>query len=160
VNLLIREAEIQRKKYGPSNNGRDGSHEQESTHQHLRRHFSRRHGALYCVRLDGIGTDHGQGDGGTATRRCSVGCRGQGDAHYAAEVWAPVEAALHDMAQWQAKGSPELKSSDRAGSAVAHRLRRIAAMAVPLIKALDENQRRSMMMLARSAGLEQLLASK
>jgi len=74
--------------------------------------------------------------------------------------WAPVEAALHDMAQWQAKGSPELNSSDRAGSAVAHRLRRIAAMAVPLIKALDENQRRSMMMLARSAGLEQLLASK
>jgi len=73
---------------------------------------------------------------------------------------APVEAALHDMAQWQAKGSPELNSSDRAGSAVAHRLRRIAAMAVPLIKALDENQRRSMMMLARSAGLEQLLASK
>jgi len=74
--------------------------------------------------------------------------------------WAPVEAALHEMAQWQAKGSPEINSSDRAGSAVVLRLKRIAAMAVPLIRALDENQRRAMMMLARSAGLEQLLASK
>ena len=36
----------------------------------------------------------------------------------------------------------------------------IAAMAVPLIKALDENQRRSMMMLARTAGLDMLVASK
>ena len=74
--------------------------------------------------------------------------------------WAPVEAALHDMALWQAKGSPETDVNGRAGSTVAHRLRRIATMAVPLIKALDEDQRRSMMMLARSAGLEMLLASK
>ena len=45
------------------------------------------------------------------------------------------------------------------GSSVAHRLRRIAAMAV-LIKALDDNQKRNMMMLARTAGLEMLVASK
>jgi hypothetical protein len=74
--------------------------------------------------------------------------------------WAPVEAALHEMAQWQAKGSPETDANGRAGSSVVHRLRRIAAMAVPLIKALDDNQRRSMMMLARTAGLEMLVASK
>jgi hypothetical protein len=76
------------------------------------------------------------------------------------QFWSPVEAALREMAQWQAKGSPEADASSRAGSSVAHRLRRIAAMAVPLIKALDENQRRSMMMLARTAGLEMLVASK
>ena len=74
--------------------------------------------------------------------------------------WAPVEAALHEMAQWQAKGSPETDANGRAGSSVVHRLRRIAAMAVPLIKALDDNQKRSMMMLARTAGLEMLVASK
>jgi hypothetical protein len=74
--------------------------------------------------------------------------------------WAPVEAALHEMAQWQAKGSPEIDANGRTGSSVALRLRRIAAMAVPLIKALDEDQRRSMMMLARTAGLEMLVASK
>jgi hypothetical protein len=74
--------------------------------------------------------------------------------------WAPVEAALHDMVLWQAKVSSEFDSSGRAGSAVMLRLKRIAALAVPLIRALDENQRRSMMMLARSAGLEMLLASK
>ncbi len=74
--------------------------------------------------------------------------------------WVPVETALREMAQWQAKSSLESDANGRAGSLVAHRLRRIAAMAVPLIKALDEDQRRSMMMLARSAGLEMLLASK
>ena len=72
--------------------------------------------------------------------------------------WAPVEAALHDMAQWQA--SSGLDASERASNAVVLRLKRIAALAVPLIKALDDNQRRSMMMLARTAGLEMLLASK
>lgn len=74
--------------------------------------------------------------------------------------WAPVEAALRDMAQWQAKGSPEADANSRTGSSVAYRLRRIAAMAVPLIKALDDDQRRSMMMLARTAGLEMLVASR
>jgi hypothetical protein len=74
--------------------------------------------------------------------------------------WAPVEAALRDMAHWQAKGSPEVDANGRAGSSVAYRLRKIAAMAVPLIKALDEDQRRSMMMLARTAGLEMLVASR
>jgi hypothetical protein len=74
--------------------------------------------------------------------------------------WAPVEAALHEMAQWQAKGSPDADANGRTGGAVVHRLKRIAALAVPLIKALDDTQRRSMMSLARSAGLEMLVASK
>ena len=72
--------------------------------------------------------------------------------------WAPVESALHDMAQWQAKA--EVDSNGRSGSAVVARLKRIAALAVPLIRALDDSQRRSMMMLARSAGLEMLVASR
>ena len=72
--------------------------------------------------------------------------------------WAPVEAALHDMARWQA--SSDLDATGRAASAVVLRLKRIAALAVPLIKALDDSQRRNMMMLARSAGLEMLVASK
>jgi hypothetical protein len=74
--------------------------------------------------------------------------------------WAPVETALHEMAQWQATATSELNASGRASSAVVLRLKRIAALAVPLIRALDENQKRSMMILARSAGLEILLASK
>jgi hypothetical protein len=74
--------------------------------------------------------------------------------------WAPVEAALHEMAQWQATATSELSASGRASSAVVLRLKRIAALAVPLIRALDENQKRSMMILARSTGLEMLLASK
>ena len=76
--------------------------------------------------------------------------------------WAPVEVALRDMAQWQATTASEFDSNERgrSGNTVVMRLRRIAALAVPLIKALDEDQRRSMMMLARTAGLEQLLASK
>lgn len=74
--------------------------------------------------------------------------------------WAPVEAALREMARWQAAMASEYDAaSNRSGSAVVMRIKRIAAMAVPLIRVLDDSQRRSMMMLARSAGLEQLLAS-
>jgi len=74
--------------------------------------------------------------------------------------WLPVETALREMAKWQAKGGAETDANGHSDSSVAHRLRRIAAMAVPLIKALDDNQKRSMMMLARTAGLEMLVASK
>lgn len=82
-----------------------------------------------------------------------------------ASHWAPVEAALRDLARWQANTpGPELAghSRDRAhgGTTVVRRLKRIAALARPLMKALDEDQRRDMLTLARAAGLEQLLASR
>ena len=77
-------------------------------------------------------------------------------------LWAPVEAALHEMARWQASKSSQFVSSEsasgRSDSAVVMRIKRIAAMAAPLIKVLNENQRNSMMMLARRAGLDELLA--
>jgi hypothetical protein len=78
-------------------------------------------------------------------------------------LWAPVEAALHEMARWQASRSSPFASVESPSSpsegAVVMRLRRIAAMAAPLLKVLDENQRNSMMMLARTAGLDALLVN-
>jgi hypothetical protein len=82
------------------------------------------------------------------------------------QFWAPVEAALRELARLQATSASDIDATERAydrpagGNVVATRIRRIAALAVPLIKALDENQRRAMMGLARMAGLEQLLASQ
>jgi hypothetical protein len=79
--------------------------------------------------------------------------------------WVPIETALRDLARSQA-AKMELASmegvADRpaGGTDVATRLRRIALLARPLMKALDDGQRRKMMTLARSAGLEQLLASQ
>lgn len=76
-------------------------------------------------------------------------------------LWTPVEAALYDMIKWQTLTSSEVASSESARSkldaAVVARLKRIAATAAPLIKTLDENQKNTMMMLARTAGLERLL---
>jgi hypothetical protein len=71
--------------------------------------------------------------------------------------WTPVETALQEMARWQA--TPSDATANRPEAAVVARLKRIAALAAPLIKVLDEGQRNSMMILARSAGLEQLLAA-
>jgi hypothetical protein len=77
-------------------------------------------------------------------------------------LWAPIEAALHEMARWQASKASQSASGESANSrsdaAVVTRINRIAAMAAPLIKVLDENQRNSMIMLARTAGLDELLA--
>ena len=74
--------------------------------------------------------------------------------------WAPVEHALRELARWQATTAEyEDRTGGRSGTIVAMRIKRIAAMAVPLIKALDENQKRSLHTLSRWAGLEQLLAS-
>ena len=76
-------------------------------------------------------------------------------------LWAPVEAALYEMARWQARASADTAESEsarvRSEAAVAARLKRIVAAAAPLIRALDDNQKSTMEMLARSAGLELLL---
>jgi hypothetical protein len=80
--------------------------------------------------------------------------------------WAPVEGALRDLARRQAtaKVGPASvgRHADRAatGDLVATRLRQIAVLARPLLKALDHDQRRNMLSLARTAGLEQLLTSR
>ena len=80
--------------------------------------------------------------------------------------WAPVEAALRDLVRSQKTGASDIDSTERAGArqaagnTVAMRIRRIAALAAPLIGALDDSQRRAMMGLARMAGLEQLLVSQ
>ena len=74
--------------------------------------------------------------------------------------WAPVEHALRELARWQAGTSGyEDRTGGRSGAIVAMRIKRIAAMAAPLIRALDENQLRSLHALSRWAGLEQLLAA-
>jgi hypothetical protein len=77
--------------------------------------------------------------------------------------WAPVEAALRDLAQTQAgavNGVPVMRASSRGDFNVMRRLKRIAALAGPLLKTLDDEQRRNLDTLARLAGLEQLLASR
>ena len=76
------------------------------------------------------------------------------------QYWLPVEAALADMARWQANAEAASAEGVRPHDAVMSRLKRIAHIAAPLIKVLDDEQRQSMQMLARSAGLEVLLVSK
>lgn len=79
--------------------------------------------------------------------------------------WLPVETALRDLVQWQATialqyQTVEYTNTRPIGSnAVMARLKRIAAAAVPLIKTLDENQNRDVMMLARIFGFEHMLAT-
>jgi hypothetical protein len=70
--------------------------------------------------------------------------------------WIPVQAALGDLARWQAMTASEVASSV---AGVKKRLKRIATVAAPLIRALDEDQRRNVMILARTFGFEHLVAS-
>src|SRR3990172_7463476 len=48
--------------------------------------------------------------------------------------WLPVQAALGDLARWQAMTASEVASSD---AGVKKRLKRVASAAAPLIPALD-----------------------
>jgi len=79
--------------------------------------------------------------------------------------WVPLEAALNDLARRQAMKASEIEivgsTSNRqaAGDSAKKRLKRLTTVAAPLIRALDENQRRDVMMLARTFGFEQLVAS-
>src|SRR5712692_7256977 len=76
------------------------------------------------------------------------------------KYWPPVEAALRDIVRHRrehAAGPPrlELASSEPAGPAVDNgKLRRAAAVALPLIVTLDEAQKRSALRLVRSLGLD------
>jgi hypothetical protein len=60
--------------------------------------------------------------------------------------WLPVEAALHELMREQR-------------TATAGQLRRLRAIAAPLITSLDESQKRSALAFARQGGYGRLLAS-
>ena len=81
--------------------------------------------------------------------------------------WAPVENALRDLAQWQAMKAASASALSHTGrntresaNFVMRRLKRIAAIAAPLLRSLDESQRHDLAILAQLAGLKQLLASR
>lgn len=77
--------------------------------------------------------------------------------------WFPVEMALRQLAQLQAAkavGTVARTSTRVNANTVMWRLKRIAAIAAPLLKTLDENQKRDLAILAQLAGLKQLLASR
>lgn len=79
--------------------------------------------------------------------------------------WGPVEAALRDLARQQSRDVAGVgfvqRMSDRAGSMAseAMHLRRLMAVARPLIRVLDDGQKREAMVLARRYGFERLVAS-
>jgi hypothetical protein len=80
--------------------------------------------------------------------------------------WAPVEAALRDLARNQrdeasADAGVVHRWSGRAVSVAgdAMRIRRLAAAARPLIGVLDDGQKRDAMQLARNLGFDRLVAA-
>jgi hypothetical protein len=80
-------------------------------------------------------------------------------------LWAPVEAALRDIARQSrdeaSAGGVVQRFSDRASSVAgnAMRLRRLAVAARPLIAALDDSQRRDALTLARHFGFERFVTA-
>ena len=78
--------------------------------------------------------------------------------------WVPVEAALSELARQQARGEAAgftAKLTDRSSAiaATTTQLRRIKAIALPLINSLDENQKREALAFGRNLGLQQLVAA-
>jgi hypothetical protein len=79
--------------------------------------------------------------------------------------WGPVEAALRDIARQSreeaAAGGLVQRMSDRASAMAseAMRLRRLGAVARPLISVLDDTQKRDAMMLVRQFGFDRLVAA-
>jgi zinc resistance-associated protein len=81
-------------------------------------------------------------------------------------LWSPFAVALRDFVRKQQQGDDETAGIARraanhaaavAGSAA--RYKRLAAAAAPLIKSLDDAQRRDAMMLARAMGFAHLAAA-
>lgn len=78
--------------------------------------------------------------------------------------WLPVEVALYELARQQARGEAAAftyRMSDRSSAVAttAAQLRRIKAIAMPLIRTLDDHQKREAIAFARHMGFEQLVAS-
>ncbi len=117
-----------------------------------------------------LGEAGAQYERGSASRRA----RRQGSAHRAAsrtvlnltaeqqKYWGPVESALRALARSQAREEASAglvarvseKATRMAGTAV--HLKRLASAAAPLIKALDESQKRSAVSFVQSAGFGHL----
>ena len=77
------------------------------------------------------------------------------------QLWAPVEAALVDLARQQARGDAAgftYKLTDRSSAiaATATQLRRLKVIAMPLIHSLNDNQKREAMAFAQAMGLQHL----
>jgi hypothetical protein len=78
------------------------------------------------------------------------------------KYWAPVESALRALARQQAREEASAgvvqRMSDRASAmaGTAVHLKRLASAAAPLIKVLDESQKRSAVTFARNAGFGHL----
>jgi hypothetical protein len=79
--------------------------------------------------------------------------------------WGPVENALRALAREQAREEASVglvaRMTDKASAvaSTAVKLRRLASVARPLIKVLDENQKRSAMNFVHSAGFSHLAAA-
>ena len=78
--------------------------------------------------------------------------------------WTAVEAALSELARQQAKGEAagfSQKYTDRSAAiaATATQLRRLKAIAMPLIKSLDDSQKSAAISFARNLGFQQLVAA-
>lgn len=78
--------------------------------------------------------------------------------------WAPVEVALSQLARQQARGEAagfiaKYTDSSSAVALTAMQLRRIKAIAMPLINSLDDNQKRDAIAFGRNMGLQQLVAA-
>ena len=76
-------------------------------------------------------------------------------------LWAPVEAALTDLARQQARGDAAgftYKLTDRSSAiaATANQLRRLKVVAMPLINSLNDNQKLEAMAFAQAMGLQHL----
>ncbi len=77
--------------------------------------------------------------------------------------WIPVEAALNELAQHEARAEAPgyvRRFSERTSAlaATAARLRRLQSIAMPLIMALNENQKRAAVSFARRMGYGSLVA--
>jgi hypothetical protein len=69
------------------------------------------------------------------------------------QYWAPIEAALREMAHKSAAGEGRAAAVDQA------KVQRLASVAYPLLMSLDESQKRDAMAFARAMGLGDLVAA-
>jgi hypothetical protein len=65
--------------------------------------------------------------------------------------WQPVEVALSELARLQARGATVATTTMQ--------IRRIKAIAMPLIQSLDDNQKRDAIAFGRNMGFQQLVAA-
>lgn len=117
--------------------------------------------------LDGSVVRHEQGQSGSviseshiARLRASLSLKPEQQ-----KYWGPVESALRALARQQSReasgGGFVSRMSERASSVAgtAVQLRRLASVAAPLIRVLDDNQKQRAMSFAHSSGFGHLAAA-